>query len=219
MYCHRRLSATIVAVLPFASLQMISRDSRGDRIAYGAEADWWSFGCLGEVAVASCSYVPTVAPRALHVTAAAIASLVTYAVYCLMTGRSPFSSGMGTSHDNALSLEGRISWPRGVFSRDAKDLITRLLCVDPRQRLGSGPHGWSAVMNHPWFGRVDWALLEAKVLPAPSLPGYRSELPARMRGMCIGPAPSPGENSAAIVLRTIEPSTQCRRRWRLLLKR
>ena len=28
---------------------MISRDARGERIAYGCEADWWSFGCLGEL--------------------------------------------------------------------------------------------------------------------------------------------------------------------------
>jgi serine/threonine protein kinase len=121
---------------------MISRDSRGERIAYGAEADWWSFGCL---------------------------------VYCLMTGRSPFSSGMGTSYDNALTLEGRIQWPRGVFSKDAKDIIARLLTVDPARRLGGGPYGWKDVMAHPWFTRVDWALLEAKVLPAPSIPAYRSE--------------------------------------------
>lgn len=122
------------------SPQMISRDSRGERLAYGADADWWSFGCL---------------------------------LYCLMTGRSPFASGMGSSYDNQLTVEGRISWPRGIFSRDAKDLITRLLTVDPAKRLGSGPQGWKQVMAHPWFARTDWALLEAKVLPAPCIPPYR----------------------------------------------
>lgn len=120
--------------------QMIGRDTHGERMSYGMDADWWSFGCL---------------------------------VFCLMTGRSPFASGLGTAHDNALTMEGRITWPRGVFSREAKDFISRLLCVDPARRLGSSPHGWRDVMAHPWFARIDWALMEAKVLPAPCVPPYR----------------------------------------------
>jgi serine/threonine protein kinase len=120
--------------------QMITRDSKGERIAYGADADWWSFGCL---------------------------------VFCLMTGRSPFSSGMGTSYDNALTLEGRITWPKGIFSKEAKDFIARLLTVDPAKRLGSGPNGWKDVLAHPWFSKTDWALMEARVLLPPSIPNYR----------------------------------------------
>lgn len=120
--------------------QMIGRDGRGERVSYGADSDWWSYGCL---------------------------------VYCLMTGRSPFASGAGTAADNALTLAGRIVWPRGIFSREAKDFISRLLEVDPARRLGSGPRGWNDVMMHPWFASVDWGLLEAKVLPAPCVPPYR----------------------------------------------
>lgn len=119
---------------------MLQRDARGDRLPYGCEADWWSFGCL---------------------------------VYCLMTGRSPFASGLGAQFDNALTLEGRITWPRGVFSREAKDLITRLLHPDPAQRLGAGPFGWRDVLAHPWFARIDFGLLEAKVIPSPCIPSYR----------------------------------------------
>lgn len=119
---------------------MLQRDARGDRLPYGCEADWWSFGCL---------------------------------VYCLMTGRSPFASGLGAQFDNALTLEGRITWPRGIFSREAKDLITRLLHPDPAQRLGAGPFGWRDVLAHPWFARIDFGLLEAKVIPSPCIPSYR----------------------------------------------
>jgi serine/threonine protein kinase len=120
--------------------QMIARNAKGDRIAYGADADWWSFGCL---------------------------------VFCLMTGRSPFASGAGTATDNSLTLTGKLSWPKGVFSREAKDLLSRILTVDPARRLGSGQHGWRDVMSHPWFSQVDWALLEAKVLTSPCIPPYR----------------------------------------------
>jgi hypothetical protein len=95
--------------------------------------------------------------------------------FALMTGRSPFATGMGTQFDNAQTLEGaaKIHWPKGVFSREARDFITRLCCVDASRRLGAGPEGWRQVMSHPWFRGVDFALLEARVLPPPSLPSYR----------------------------------------------
>jgi serine/threonine protein kinase len=86
-------------------------------------------------------------------------------VFCLMTGRSPFSSGLGTAYDNQLTTEGRVTFPKGLFSREARDLITRLLAPEPAGRLGSGDQGWAAVQAHPWFASVDWALLEARVLP------------------------------------------------------
>ena len=79
----------------------------------------------------------------------------------------------------------------------AKSLIGALLSRNPSTRLGAGPSGWRDVMSHPFFARVDWGcvgkgrvhslidavcailllfhprLLEAKVLPASSMPGER----------------------------------------------
>lgn len=51
--------------------------------------------------------------------------------YALMTGRSPFATGMGTAYDNAQTLEGapKIHWPKGVFSKEARDFISRCICV------------------------------------------------------------------------------------------
>lgn len=71
--------------------------------------------------------------------------------YALMTGRSPFASGMGSAYDNSLTVEGRITWPKGVFSANAKTFISSLCTVDPDKRLGYGKGGWAAVMRHPWF--------------------------------------------------------------------
>lgn len=93
--------------------------------------------------------------------------------YALMTGRSPFASGMGTAHDNALTLEGRISWPKGIFSAEAKDFISLLCMLDNKKRLGGGPVGWKDVQSHPFFRGIDWGLLEARVLPAPLIPPYK----------------------------------------------
>ena len=67
--------------------EMLDRNDAGDRVAYGAEADWYSLGCT---------------------------------IYALFTGRSPFSSGLGASHDAALTLDGRVSWPRGIFSKEGE---------------------------------------------------------------------------------------------------
>ena len=80
-----------------------------------------------------------------------------------MTGRSPFATGLGTAQDNLLTMEGaaKISWPKGLFSREARDFVTRLTTVDPARRLGAGREGWRQVSQHPWFRGVDFALLEA----------------------------------------------------------
>jgi serine/threonine protein kinase len=70
--------------------------------------------------------------------------------YALMTGRSPFASGLGSAHDNSMTLEGRIAWPKGIFSPTAKAFISCLCTVEPGKRLGAGKSGWAAVMKHPW---------------------------------------------------------------------
>lgn len=33
----------------------------------------------------------------------------------------------------------------------AQDLLRRLLCKDPKKRLGAGPQGAQEVKNHPFF--------------------------------------------------------------------
>jgi serine/threonine protein kinase len=147
--------------------EMIARESAGERLAYGASADWYSFGVL---------------------------------LFALMTGRSPFSSGGGTASDNTLTLAGKVVFPRGMFSKHAKDLVTRLCARDRAARLGDGPEGWRDVAAHPFFDGIDFALLEAKVLPAPMLPGYvmplgRAAPPAKMEE-APGRAPTHAEAHA-----------------------
>lgn len=123
--------------------QMLQRDSvTNERLPYGAEADFWSLGCI---------------------------------TFALMTGRSPFATGLGTASDNSATLAGSagIHWPKGIFSKDARDFITRLCSVDPAKRLGAGPAGWRAVMAHPWLSSVDFGLVEVQVLSPPPPPSYR----------------------------------------------
>ncbi|KAI0409458.1 putative response regulator receiver RIM15p [Xylaria palmicola] len=77
-------------------------------------------------------------------------------------------------------LARRIEWPddEDMISPEAKDLINRLLCVDPQQRLGKNledkfASGGEEIRNHPWFAGVNWDTLlqdEAQFVPQPENP-------------------------------------------------
>lgn len=78
-------------------------------------------------------------------------------------------------------LARRISWPEeGDFdvSSEAKDLVNKLLCLDPSLRLGANSCekfacGGDEIQAHPWFEEVDWEKLledEAQFIPAPENP-------------------------------------------------
>ncbi|KAL7275440.1 hypothetical protein RUND412_001612 [Rhizina undulata] len=74
--------------------------------------------------------------------------------------------------DNILNR--RIDWPGDdeiPVSEEAKDLINRLLCTDPNQRLGA--NGAEDVKKHPWFSELNWATLleeEPSFVPTPHDP-------------------------------------------------
>ena len=49
-----------------------------------------------------------------------------------------------------------------VLPEDARDLLTRLLQIEPANRLGMGPSGILEIKHHPFFSDIDWRLLEHK---------------------------------------------------------
>jgi len=76
-------------------------------------------------------------------------------------------------------LDRKISWPTGEddsISPEAKDLINKLLTLDPKDRLGSNPDdqytsGGDQVRAHAWFADIDWTSLredEASFIPQPT---------------------------------------------------
>ncbi|KAI1736826.1 putative response regulator receiver RIM15p [Xylaria scruposa] len=77
-------------------------------------------------------------------------------------------------------LARRIEWPddEGMVSPEAKDLINKLLCVDPQQRLGKNSEdkfasGGEEIRSHPWFAGTNWDTLlqdEAQFVPQPENP-------------------------------------------------
>ena len=62
----------------------------------------------------------------------------------------------------------------GILTPDTRDLLRGLLSFDPEGRLGYNATnmkaGHDALMSHPFFGSIDWALLEAKRFPPPYIP-------------------------------------------------
>lgn len=55
-----------------------------------------------------------------------------------------------------------------------KDIISRLLDVNPESRLGGGPTGAAQIREHPFFSDIDWSLLEQKHLVPPFIPHTKS---------------------------------------------
>lgn len=63
-------------------------------------------------------------------------------------------------------------------SPEAKDLMNKLMCLDPEERLGSNKHdryisGGEEIRSHPFFSSINWDTLnetEASFIPAPENP-------------------------------------------------
>ena len=103
-----------------------------------------------------------------------------WSVGCIMF---EFLYGIPPFHDTEAELvfenilARKIRWPDETecepVSEEAKDLINKLLCMDPSERLGANREGKFAsggeeIRNHPWFSDVNWATLledEAQFVP------------------------------------------------------
>ena len=58
-------------------------------------------------------------------------------------------------------IDGYFEFPPN-FDSKVKDLISKLLEMDPEKRLGAGPDGAGHVRKHKWFKGVDWDLVLRK---------------------------------------------------------
>ncbi|XWS73942.1 hypothetical protein CRYUN_Cryun02cG0172700 [Craigia yunnanensis] len=88
-------------------------------------------------------------------------------MYELFYGVTPFT---GVDHELTLAniVARALEFPKEpTIPAAAKDLISQLLVKDPARRLGS-TMGASAIKHHPFFQRVNWALL--RCTPPPYVP-------------------------------------------------
>lgn len=80
-------------------------------------------------------------------------------IYDMMSGKPPFT---GNSHKAIQDkiLTKKLSLPF-YFSMDAKDLLNKLLNKTPGKRLKVDEE-WSKFLNHRFFRKLDWKLLESQ---------------------------------------------------------
>lgn len=127
-------------------------------------------------------------------------------------GYPPFH---GDTPENVFEniLARKIDWPSEedpTVSDEAKDLMTKLMTIDPKQRLGANigeilPSGGEEIRRHPWFDGTKWETLledEAQFIPAPENPEDTDYFDARgatlqtfteeMEDQASSPAVTPG---------------------------
>ena len=88
-------------------------------------------------------------------------------MYEMLNGKPIFNFSSGKIDTNEFKK--KIVLPNN-FSEEAKDLITKLLNLDPKQRLGSGPNGFKNLKNHKYFENINWDDLENKKIKPPFIP-------------------------------------------------
>jgi len=89
-------------------------------------------------------------------------------IYQMATGKVPFKGNTEYLTFQKI-LKGEIHFPEDMDA-DLRDLILKLLVLDPSGRLGAGPNGFDALRSHPFFSSVafDWStVFQTPVPPRP----------------------------------------------------
>ena len=98
-------------------------------------------------------------------------------MYEMLTGRLPFPIKRGIKLNTKLYERG-IDFP-SILTKEAKDLMQKLLVVDPTERLGSGPNGSENIKNHSFFKGVNWKEAWNKKLKPPFIPNLSNDTDLR----------------------------------------
>ena len=98
-------------------------------------------------------------------------------MYEMLVGKLPFPIKRGVKLSMRI-YEKKLDFPKSVH-KNARDLIEKLLVVNPRQRLGAGPTGSEDVKSHPFFEDVDWDLVIDKKIKPPFTPKLKNDTDLR----------------------------------------
>ncbi|OMJ66641.1 hypothetical protein SteCoe_36448 [Stentor coeruleus] len=97
-------------------------------------------------------------------------------IYEMLVGIPPFyNQNIQLMYE--LIMHGDLRFPqRNPLSREAQDIISKLLERDPTRRLGI--RGVEEIKSHPFFEGLNWTLLEQKKLPTPFQPKITNAISA-----------------------------------------
>lgn len=88
-------------------------------------------------------------------------------VFQMVTGEVPFK-GKTDYQTFDIIMNRKFKWPEDM-DEDCKDLINKLLEVEPMRRLGAGRQGsgnsYEDLMGHPFFEGVDWLTIGTDPIP------------------------------------------------------
>jgi protein-serine/threonine kinase len=94
-------------------------------------------------------------------------------LYELLIGRAPYRICLGDSLNEDLYKK-KILIPDYVCE-DAKDLITKLLVIEPKKRLGYGENGAKKIKHHPFFKGINWDDVWNQKINPPFIPDLKDE--------------------------------------------
>ena len=94
-------------------------------------------------------------------------------MYEMLVGKAPFKIPKG-SYLSADLYKKKISIPEYV-TPEAKDLISKLLIPNPKNRLGYGKDGSQKIKDHPYFEGINWQDAWDRKLEPPLVPQLKNE--------------------------------------------
>ncbi|KNC49743.1 AGC protein kinase [Thecamonas trahens ATCC 50062] len=97
-------------------------------------------------------------------------------VYEMFLGLPPFYEAVDKTRMFKRIMRGKLVIPDKLRSRPARDLIAKLLVVEPEERLGSGPTDAAPIRAHPFFADLDFGAVYNKAYTPVHVPRLATEL-------------------------------------------
>ena len=94
-------------------------------------------------------------------------------LYEFLTGSLPFYIPRG-GKISTKTFETPVKFPKNM-NKDDIDLISKLLTVNPKQRLGNGPNDAEDIKAHPYFKDVDWNKYLKREITPPFVPKLKND--------------------------------------------
>ena len=98
-------------------------------------------------------------------------------MYEMLTGKLPFPIKRGIKLNRKIYEQG-VVYPKQI-NNNAKDFIQKLLVIDPKIRLGTGPDGSEEIKKHPFFKGINWKDAWNRKIKPPFVPKLKNETDLR----------------------------------------